>query len=52
MDVLYLDEIVVTESALSINEDAMVNGVKLGQNSPNPFSNTTTLKTDNLFEFT
>lgn len=44
MDVLYLDEIVVTESALSINEDAMVNGVKLGQNSPNPFSNTTIIK--------
>lgn len=44
MDVLYLDEIVVTESALSINEDAAVNGVKLGQNSPNPFSNSSVIK--------
>ncbi len=44
MDVLYLDEIVVTESALSINEDAVVNGVKIGQNSPNPFSNSTSIK--------
>ncbi|MCE9539749.1 MAG: T9SS type A sorting domain-containing protein [Bacteroidetes bacterium] len=44
MDVLYLDEIVVTESALSINEDAVVNGVKIGQNSPNPFSNSTVIK--------
>lgn len=39
MDVLYIDEIVVVESALSVKENAFENGVKLGQNSPNPCSN-------------
>ncbi len=41
MDVLYLDEITVVESALgvSVSKNVFMNGVKLGQNSPNPFSN-------------
>lgn len=43
MDVLYLDEITVIESALSVKENTFVNGVKLGQNSPNPFSNTSNI---------
>lgn len=43
MDVLYLDEITVIESPLSVKENTFANGVKVVQNSPNPFSNLTTI---------
>lgn len=43
MDVLYIDEIMVVAAGLGIEENAFVNGVKVGQNSPNPFSNITTV---------
>ena len=43
MDVLYIDEITVVESPLSIDENKFVNGAKLGQNSPNPFSNSSVI---------
>ena len=43
MDVLYLDEITVVESPLTIDENKFVNGAKLGQNSPNPFSNVSSI---------
>ncbi|MFY9310394.1 MAG: T9SS type A sorting domain-containing protein [Bacteroidia bacterium] len=43
MDVLYLDEILMVAAGLGINENAFVNGVKVAQNSPNPFSNVTTV---------
>lgn len=43
MDVLRLDEITLVDQALSIGiaEQAAVNGVKVTQNSPNPFGTTT-----------
>lgn len=42
-DVLRIDEILVVESPLSINENTFVNGVKVTQNSPNPYSNSTSI---------
>ncbi len=38
MDVLYLDDFTVIEGPLGVNENEFVNGVRLSQNSPNPFN--------------
>lgn len=43
MDFLYLDDFLIVETPLSINENAFVNGVKITQNSPNPFTSSTTV---------
>ena len=47
MDVLRLDEITIVESgSAGIEENAVVNGVKLFQNIPNPAKGSTTIKYD------
>lgn len=43
MDELYLDEITIVEGNVGISENEFVNGIKLSQNMPNPFSNVTTI---------
>ena len=43
MDVLYLDDFTVIAGPLGIAENDFVNGVKLGQNSPNPFNTFSTI---------
>jgi Secretion system C-terminal sorting domain len=43
MDVLYLDDFTVIAGPLGIAENEFVNGVKLGQNSPNPFNTFSTI---------
>ncbi len=44
IDVFHLDEISVVEGPLGITENEFVNGVKLEQNIPNPFSNNTEIR--------
>lgn len=45
MDVLYLDDFTLVDNsvAIGIAENDFVNGVKLGQNSPNPFNTFSTI---------
>jgi flagellar hook assembly protein FlgD len=44
MDVLYLDEFVLTEAANASVGEAALSNVILGQNQPNPFNSQTTIQ--------